>query len=483
MRGAEALMRVFQEEGVEIVFGYPGGALLPVYDALYQAPFRHVLVRQEQAAAHAASGYTRTTGKPGVCMATSGPGATNLVTGIATAYMDSVPLVIVTGQVGTGMIGTDAFQEVDTRGITMPITKHNYLLKRPEDLVRVAREAFYVARTGRPGPVLIDLPRNVAEAEVEWEEGARPAPRGYRPRYDPDPDLVDRAASLLDAAERPVILAGGGVLSSGATDELFALTAKIRAPVATTLMGIGSFPEDHELSLGMIGMHGTVYANYAVTNSDVLLALGTRFADRATGNVQKFAPNAKIIHVDIDPAELGKNVPVALPIVGGVKEFLTSGGLGAMGYGFPAAIGAQLGNPGKLVLALTGDGSFQMNMFELGTAAQEKLPLKIFVFNNRALGMVKQLQHFYCGRRYSHVDFGFCPDFVQIARAYDAVGIRISRAEEVYPALDEALGNDRLTVVECLVDPRELVYPVVMAGCGLGEVREYDGSALEARTS
>lgn len=553
--GAEALMRVFREENVELIFGYPGGALLPVYDALYHTDFRHVLVRQEQAAVHAASGYTRTTGKPAVCMATSGPGATNLVTGIATAYMDSIPVVVITGQVGTGMVGTDAFQEVDTKGITLPITKHNYLVKHPQELPRVIREAFYIARTGRPGPVVIDLPRNVAEAQIEWRERERTELRSYHPRYEPDPDLVDQAAEMLNRAERPVILAGGGVLSARAPEELLALAEKMRVPVTTTLMGIGAFPEDHELALGMLGMHGTAYANYAVSAADVLLALGARFADRVTGNVKKFAPHAKIIHVDIDPAEIGKNIPAALPVIGDVRcflrallplvqekdnpawlkqiarwkeehplrfcedgslkpqqiiralgeitkgdcivatdvgqhqmwaaqffkvrkpyTFLSSGGLGTMGYGLPAALGAQLGNPEKLVLSLTGDGSFQMNMFELGTAMQEKLPLKIFIFNNHALGMVKQLQYFYCARRYSQVNFTFCPDFVQLARAYDAVGIRLERSEDIYPTLDEVLANGRLTIVDCIIDPDELVYPMVLAGKGIGELIELPDS-------
>lgn len=547
--GAEALMQTFKEEQAEIIFGYPGGALLPVYDALYYTDFKHVLVRQEQAAVHAASGYTKTTGKPGVCMATSGPGATNLVTGIATAYMDSVPVVVITGQVGTGMIGTDAFQEVDTKGITLPITKHNYLVRNPQDLPRIIREAFHIARSGRPGPVVIDLPRNVAEARVEWREKEKLELRGYHPQYKPNPDLVDRAAEIVKSAERPVILAGGGVLSARAPEELLALAEKIQAPVTTTLMGIGAFPEDHNLSLGMLGMHGTAYANFAVTAADVLIALGTRFGDRATGNIKKFAPHARIIHVDIDPAEISKNIPVTLMIISDVKEFLrillplvqekkhpdwlrqiakwkeehplcfhkdgslkpqhiiralgeitkgdcvvatdvgqhqmwaaqffkvrkpytflTSGGLGTMGYGFPAAIGAQLGNPDKLTLSLTGDGSFQMNMFELGTAAQEKLPLKIFIFNNYALGMVKQLQYFYCDHRYSQVNFSFCPDFVQLARSYDAIGIRLERSEDVYPTLDEVLTNGRLTIVDCIISSDELVYPIVLAGKGLGEL-------------
>jgi acetolactate synthase-1/2/3 large subunit len=465
--------------------------------------------------------------------------------------MDSVPVVVVTGQVGTGMVGTDAFQEVDTKGITLPITKHNYLVKNPQELPRVIREAFYIARTGRPGPVVVDLPRNVAEAQIEWHGAGKVELRSYHPQYQPAPDLVDQAAEMLNKAERPVILAGGGVLSTRAPEDLVALAEKIRTPVTTTLMGIGAFPEDHELALGMLGMHGTACANYAVTAADVLLTLGARFADRVTGNVKKFAPHAKIIHVDIDPAEIGKNVRAALPVIGDVKHFLrdllplvqkkdrrgwlsqiakwkvehplrfsedgclkpqyilqalgeitkgecivatdvgqhqmwaaqffkirkpytflSSGGLGTMGYGLPAALGAQLGNPGKLVLSLTGDGSFQMNMFELGTAMQEQLPLKIFVFNNHALGMVKQLQYFYCEKRYSQVKFTFCPDFVQLARAYGAVGIRLERSEDVYAILDEVLTNGRLTIVDCIIDPEELVYPMVLAGKGIGELIE-----------
>lgn len=551
--GAQALVRTLEEEQVEIIFGIPGGAVLPIYDALNETNIRHVLVRFEQAAVHAASGYARTTGKPGVCLATSGPGATNLVTGIAGAYMDSIPLVVLTGQVPTSMIGTDAFQEVDITGITFPITKHNYLVKDPNDLPRVVKEAFHIARTGRPGPVLIDIPKDVAAGICSRGAPERVELRGYKPTYKGHPNQIRNAARLMQEAERPVIFVGGGVISSGATEELRKLAETLSIPVATTLMGIGSFPENHPLSLGMLGLHGTAYANYAVTEADLLIALGVRFDDRVTGLVEKFAPRAKIIHLDIDPAEIGKNVEVNVPIVGDVKlvlqsilalveekkneewlakinewrerypleygnkketlrpqyvieelgrltdhqaivtadvgqhqmwaaqfykfarpgSFLTSGGLGAMGYGFPAAIGAQLGNPEALVIAVTGDGSFQMNMAEMATAMENNLPIKILLFNNSGLGMVRQLQHFYCERRYTAVEFTGNPDFVRLAECYGAAAYRIQSPEEVVPVLKEALNNDRLTLVECVIDRDEWVYPMVPSAKGLDEMIQY----------
>ncbi|MDS1029327.1 biosynthetic-type acetolactate synthase large subunit [Bacillota bacterium LX-D] len=549
--GAQALIKYLEKEGVKYVFGYPGGAVLALYDALLESKLiKHVLVRQEQAAVHAASGYARATKKTGICLATSGPGATNLVTGLATAYMDSIPLVAITGQVGTDMIGTDAFQEVDITGITMPITKHNYLVKDVKDLPRIIQEAFHIASTGRPGPVLIDIPKNVSSALLEEDYPASVELRGYKPNYKGHPAQIKNLAKLIAEAQRPVIYAGGGVISSNATEELRELAERINAPVTTTLMGIGSFPEDHELSLGMLGLHGTPYANYAVTECDLLISIGVRFDDRVTGAIQKFAPQAKVTHIDIDPAEIGKNVTIDLPIVGdvalvlkdllkrvgsqehhtwlsqiqkwkeehplryanddqlrpqyiieklgeltrgnaivttdvgqhqmwtaqfykfvGPRSFLSSGGLGTMGYGLPAAVGAQLAKPESLVITVTGDGSFQMNMAELGTAVEQKLPIKIILFNNSYLSLVRQLQHYHCDQRFSGVAFTGNPDFVQLAESYQNVaGLRIAKKEDVEPVLQEALSNGKLTVVECRVSEQELVYPVVLPNKGLNEM-------------
>lgn len=549
--GAQALIRYLEEENVKYVYGYPGGAVLPLYDALLESTkIKHILVRQEQAAVHAASGYARVTGRPGVCLATSGPGATNLVTGLATAYMDSIPIVAITGQVGTDMIGTDAFQEVDITGITMPITKHNYLVKNVADLPRVVKEAFHIASTGRPGPVLIDIPKNVSGAVFNYQPPAPVDLRGYKPTYHGHPSQIKNLTKFVLEAERPVIYAGGGVISSNATEELFALAELLDAPVTTTLMGLGSFPEDHRLSLGMLGMHGTPYANYAVTNCDLLIGLGARFDDRVTSAISKFAPQAKIVHIDIDPAEIGKNVTANLPIVGDVKlvleellkkvtkkehhswikqiqewkeshpmvygnggcvrpqeiiqklgdltrdkaivttdvgqhqmwaaqfykftrprSFISSGGLGTMGYGFPAAVGAQMADPAALVIAVTGDGSFQMNMAEMGTAVENGLPLKILLFNNSHLCLVKQLQHFYCAKRYHGVTFTGNPDFVQLATAYPGVvGLRIEKPEDIEPVLTEAVKNGKLTLIDCRISPDELVYPMVPPNKGLDEM-------------
>jgi len=549
--GAEMLVRCLEELGVDLVFGYPGGNILPVYDALIGSNIRHVLVRQEQGAVHAASGYARVTGKAGVCLATSGPGATNLVTGIATAYMDSIPLVVFTGQVPTIMVGTDAFQEVDITGITIPITKHNYLVKDVDELPRVIKEAFHIATTGRTGPVVVDLPKDVSSAVCKAKPPQEVELRGYKPNYQGHPTQIRNLARLIQEARRPVIYAGGGVIRSGASDLLRTLAERVKAPVTTTLMGIGGFPEDHPLSLGMLGMHGTPYANLAVQECDVLIGLGVRFDDRVTAAVEHFAPRAKVVHVDIDPAEIGKNVLVDLPIVGDLRlvltdllelveekdhqewldtvyawrrerplaygspdvlrpqyvlaklgeltrhraiittdvgqhqmwtaqhygfvrpgSFLTSGGLGTMGYGFPAALGAQLGAPDTLVIAVTGDGSFQMHMAEMATAVQEGLPVKILLFNNNSLGMVRQLQHFFCNRRYTAVDM-VNPDFMKLAECYGAAGLRIQQPAEVEPVLTEAINNGRLTIIECIISDTELVYPVVPGTKGLHEMIEY----------
>lgn len=558
--GAQALVRLLEEQNLKYIFGYPGGSVLALYDALLESTkITHVLVRQEQAAVHAASGYARVTGKPGVCMATSGPGATNLVTGLATAYMDSIPVVAITGQVGTDMIGTDAFQEVDITGITMPITKHNYLVKDINDLPRIIKEAFHIASTGRPGPVLIDIPKNISGGRFKYKPVGSVDLPGYKPTYQGHPAQIKNLAGLIRTAKKPVIYAGGGVISSGAWDVLKELAETIDAPVATTLMGLGGFPEDHPLSLGMLGLHGTPYANYAVHNCDLLIGIGVRFDDRVTSTIDKFAPQAKIVHIDIDPAEIGKNAIVDLPIVGDVKivlsellkrlekkehrlwneqvaawkrshpleygssseklrpqyileklseltkgkaivttdvgqhqmwaaqyyqftqprSFISSGGLGTMGYGFPAAVGAQLANPDALVVAVTGDGSFQMNMGEMGTATEQKLPIKILLLNNSYLCLVKQLQHFLSGKRYHGVCFTGNPDFVQLATAYPgAVGLRIEKPEEVEPVLKEALFNGKLTLIDCRISDKELVYPMVPPNKALDEMIHYPGEEV-----
>ncbi|ATW28545.1 biosynthetic-type acetolactate synthase large subunit [Candidatus Formimonas warabiya] len=550
MTGAQALVKGLEAEGVKIVFGYPGGAILPVYDALRDSSIKHVLVRQEQGGAHAASGYARVSGKTGVCMATSGPGATNLVTGIATAYMDSIPIVAITGQVSSQMVGTDAFQEVDITGITHPITKHNYLVQDANEIPRVIKEAFHIASTGRPGPVLIDVPKNVAESMCGEKIPEKVSLPGYRPTLHGHPSQIKNACHLMKEAEKPVIHAGGGVISADAGKELVKLAELLQAPVTTTLMGLGSIPTDHALSLGMLGIHGKAAANLAITECDLLITIGARFDDRVTGLVEKFAPEAKVIHIDIDPAEIGKNVRVNVPIVGHVrlvlqaindrleqmhrpawmdlveqwkekasccypepgedlttrqvlqrlnavsggemiattdvgqhqmfaaqflrfknaKSFISSGGLGTMGYGFPAAIGAQLADPQATVVCITGDGSFQMSMNELATAREQNLPIKVLIMNNSCLGLVRQLQHFYCDRRQMAVDMTGNPDFVKLAAAYDICGYRITKASEIDPVLKEALNNGKLSIIECVISREEIVYPTVLNGKGLNEM-------------
>ncbi len=552
MTGAQSLLKILEEQDIKVIFGYPGGAVLPIYDALLENQnVRHVLTRNEQGAAHAASGYARITGRAGVCLATSGPGATNLVTGIATAYMDSVPLVAITGQVATPMIGTDAFQEVDITGITMPITKHNYLVKDARELPRVVAEAFHIANTGRPGPVLIDIPRDVAEATIDYEGPISINLRGYKPTVKGHKSQIKKAIRMIQDAQKPAILAGGGIMFAEASEELQKLSELLGAPVATTLNGLGVFPETSRLGLGMVGMHGRPAANYAISNCDLLISLGVRFGDRATGSLKKFAKNAKVIHVDIDPAEIGKNVPVEMPIVGDARSivseilkemepqrndqwvdqilewkqkhpmrkqygsgdnlkpqliletlgnltrhkaivatdvgqhqmwtaqhygfdrprsFVSSGGLGTMGYGLPAAVGAQMADPEALVCCVTGDGSFQMNLPEMATAMEQGLPIKIILMNNSALSLVKQLQHFQCGERYCSIDFTANPDFGMLARAYGVEALKIETNEEIEPVLRQALENGKMTLVECMVSAREMVYPFVPGKKGLDEM-------------
>ncbi len=545
---AEALIRCLEQENVELVFGYPGGAILPVYDALNKTTIKHVLVRHEQGAAHAADGYARVTGKVGVCLVTSGPGATNLVTGIANAYMDSVPMVVITGQVSTGMVGTDAFQEVDITGITLPITKHNFLVKDPNQLPVIIKKAFHLASTGRPGPVLIDLPKDVAMEKIKFKYPKTVVLPGYKPTYKGHPSMVQQAARIIMESERPVIYAGGGIRIANAAPELLQLAETINAPVTHTLMGLGCLPGDHPLFLGMLGLHGTRYANQAVTESDCLIAVGARFDDRVVSRISGFAPTAKIIHIDIDPAEIGKNVQIRLPIVGDVKNvlgallpqlgkkensqwlarirqlkeefplrydqhgglkpqfvveklnqhkddtaivvtdvgqhqmwaaqymsfkeprcFLASGGLGAMGFCLPAAVGAKLGAPDRTVILVVGDGGFQMTMQELGTIAEQKLPLKIFILNNQRLGMVRQLQEFYCQNRYIAVDFQFNPDFAALGRLYGMEGYTVETARQLEELLPEILTSPAPVLVNCIVDREENVLPMVLDGTNINE--------------
>jgi acetolactate synthase-1/2/3 large subunit len=552
--GARALIKSLEHEGVSTIFGYPGGQILPTYDELYDSDIRHILVRHEQAAAHAADGYARATGRVGVCLATSGPGATNLVTGIATAYMDSIPIVAITGQVPTNLIGNDAFQEADITGITIPITKHNYLIKDVRQLPATIKEAFFIASTGRPGPVLVDLPKDIQASPVDFEYPTGIQMRSYKPTYSGHPLQIKKACALIEKAERPVLLIGGGVIAANAAEEVKQLAETIMAPVTTTLMGKGAFPEDHPLSLGMLGMHGTRYANYAIIDSDLLIAVGARFSDRVTGKIQSFAPNAKIIHIDIDPAELGKNVKVDVPIVGDAKSilkkltttlkvklpktavwnqkislwkkeypldyekdcselkpqcvverinelvkdgifvtevgqnqmwaahyircqrprtFISSGGLGTMGYGFPAAIGAKIGCPDKDVWNIAGDGSIQMNIQELATAVENNVPVNVAILNNGYLGMVRQWQELFYNRRYSYTNMTGQPDFVKVAEAYGAVGIGVDRKEDVKDAILAASKSDKPVFLDFKVAREENVFPMVPAGASINEFVEY----------
>lgn len=557
--GAVAVRRALEAEGVEYVFGVPGGAILPIYDALFQSDHPiHVLVRHEQCGGHMAEGFSHATGKVGVCLGTSGPGATNLVTAIADAYMDSVPLVAITGNVAQALIGTDAFQEADITGITMPITKHNWLVTDPAELPRILKEAFYVARTGRPGPVLVDIPKDVQNAEIEFEWPETVNIPGYHPPAQKDPRLAD-AAALVRSATRPVIYLGGGVRHAGAEKEVAAFCELVGAPIVTTVHGKGAFPETHPQCLGMFGMHGAKFANYAVQASDLIIALGARFDDRVTGKLSTFAPEAKIVHLDVDPAEISKLVTATIPLVGDLKyllprltdevrrafeergrpdlgawtrrvaewrekhplryqqdgqkyllpqyvverlwqktkgravvttgvgehqmfaaqwwktsqprQFITSGGLGTMGFCLPAAIGAQLGRPGELVIGIDGDGSFQMTLQELATAVDLKVPIKIFILNNLFLGMVRQWQELFYDNRFSETPLADNPDLVKLAEAYGCLGLRARTVEELDAVIDQALANDAgPTIIDVRVRRQEKVYPMVPAGAPLNDM-------------
>jgi acetolactate synthase-1/2/3 large subunit len=554
--GAQILMEILKEEGVDTVFGFPGGAVIDIYDELVKTDIRHILVRHEQGAVHAADGYARSSGKVGVCLVTSGPGATNTVTGIATAYMDSIPLVVLTGQVPTQLIGNDAFQEVDIVGITRPCTKHNYLITQTEDLARTVKEAFHIARSGRPGPVLVDIPKDVSVMEVDYEPIPRIRMKSYRPTYKPNLKQLQKVVDLIREARRPVIFAGGGVITAKGAEPLTALARKISAPVTTTLMGLGAFPGTDPLWLGMIGMHGTYRANMSVNACDLLISIGVRFDDRVTGKTDVFAKQADIVHIDIDPTSIRKNVPVKIPVVGDCRRtlerlnrlldeedletivagrddwlaqidhwkstaplsyqqektikpqyvveklyeltqgraiittevgqnqmwaaqyyhfnqpdhFITSGGLGVMGFGLPAAIGAQVAQPDKLVVDVAGDGSIQMNIQEMATAMQYGLPVKIVILNNGYLGMVRQWQELFYDRRYCSTAMTHTPDFAKLAEAYGALGLRAETPDQVESVLRQGLESPLAAIMDFVVEPEECVYPMVPAGSAITEM-------------
>ena len=563
--GAMAVRRAFEAEGVEYLFGMPGGTILPLYDALFRCEKpKTVLIRHEQVGGHAAEGFAHATGKVGVCMGTSGPGATNLVTAIADAYMDSVPLVALTANVSRPLIGTDAFQEADITGITMPITKHNWLVTEPQDIPRVMKEAFYIARTGRPGPVLVDIPKDVLQAEIEWDGYPQTVDiPGYHPPVREEPRLKD-AALLVRSATRPIIYLGGGIRVSGAHKEVSQFAELLGAPVVTTVHGKGAFPETNEQCLGMFGMHGSRYSNYAVQNSDLIIALGARFDDRVTGKLSTFAPEAKIVHLDIDPAEISKLVTATVPLVGDLnallpqlteevrrafkehgkpdlsawwkkvndwrekhplkyqqdgqkyllpqyvidrlwqktagkaivttgvgehqmfaaqwwktsepRQFITSGGLGTMGFCLPSAIGIQLGRPGELVIGIDGDGSFQMTLQDLATAVDLALPIKIFILNNLFLGMVRQWQELFYDRRFAETPLPDRPNLVKLADAYGCLGLRADTVEDLDRVIDQALANDKgPTIVDVRVRRQEKVYPMVPAGAPLNDMIDSGG--------
>ena len=557
LTGAQILIKCLENEGVEHVFGLPGGVILPTYDALYDSKIKLILTKHEQGAAHMADGYARATGRPGVCIVTSGPAATNTVTGLATAYMDSVPMVCITGQVATTAIGSDAFQEADVLGITRPVTKHNYLVKDVKDLARIVREAFYIATSGKPGPVLIDFPVDVSRAKTDFVYPKELSFRGYAPEREPEDceAQIQKAAALIMAAKQPCLYVGGGATASNAEQEVRAFVEKTGIPITTTLLGLGVFPETHESSLRMLGMHGTHYANYSVQNCDVLIAVGARFDDRVTGNISKFATKAKIIHIDIDPSAIAKTVRVDVAVVSDVKKaitrlgrqvndrrgeirewleqiaewkkkfplkydtkakkilqehvidkigeltrhqaivvtgvgqhqmwtaqwyrfekprtMLTSGGLGTMGYGLPATIGAQLGCPGSTVVCIEGDGSFQMTMTELATAAAYKVPIKVFILDNGYYGMVRQWQELFYKRRYSGSVIGPTnPDFVKLVESYGILALRMKTPKDVVPMIKKALAHKGPVVVHCVVAPESNVYPMVPAGNALDQIMD-----------
>ena len=551
IKGARILLECLSRLGINEIFGYPGGAVIPIYDELYSfKEIKHYFARHEQGAVHEADGYARSTGKVGACLATSGPGATNLVTGIMTAHMDSIPLLVITGQVSSSLLGKDAFQESDIVGITVPITKNNYLVQDIKDLPRILKEAYYIASTGRPGPVLVDIPRDIQLQEIPYDEFNKIyenhfSLEGYNPVYEGHKGQIKTAIKMIKDSKKPLIIAGAGILKAHAYEELKEFVEKTNIPVAMTLLGLGSFPGNHELALGMIGMHGTTYANYAANEADLIIAAGMRFDDRVTGNPQKFVPNAKIIHIDIDPAEIGKNKLIDVPIVGDLKNvltdlnekapkvsydewlkqikkwkkeysltyrkteddilipqeilaeidkitkgniivatdvgqhqmwaaqyltfnnpysILTSGGAGTMGFGLPAAIGAQVANPNKKVLAVVGDGGFQMTFQELMLIKEYKLPVKIFIINNSYLGMVRQWQELFHEKRYSSVDLSYNPDFIKIGEAYGIKSIQLKNKKDLKKHLKKILESDEAVLVECIVEKEENVYPMIPAG-------------------
>jgi acetolactate synthase-1/2/3 large subunit len=555
--GAEIFLECLKREKVDTMFAYPGGVVLKIFDVLYeQKDIRMILPRHEQGGVHMADGYARSTGKVGVALVTSGPGATNVVTALATAYMDSIPIVVFTGQVPTALIGNDAFQEADIVGITRPCTKYNYLVKDVNDLAQTIKEAFYIASSGRPGPVLVDLPRDVVTNKAEFHYPEKVKIRSYNPTVTGNPRQIKQAAEAIAAAKKPVVYIGGGVILSGAAGEILEFAEITKIPVTHTLMGIGGFPGTHPLSLGMLGMHGTYYANMAIHNSDLIIAIGARFDDRVTGKVEGFAPEAKIIHIDVDPTSIRKNVRVDIPIVGDVKHvmvdlnkelhrikepweairkswlkqidawraerplsyehsdevikpqyvieriyeitggdaiivtdvgqhqmwaaqfykydrprmWLSSGGLGTMGYGFPAAIGAKVAHPEKTVFSISGDGSIQMNIQELATSVENNIPVKVVILNNRYLGMVRQWQELFYQERYSSSDLGSTPDFVKVAEAYGAVGLRAKKPSEVVPVLKEALKARKTVFMDFVIDRYEKVFPMVPAGAAINEM-------------
>ena len=557
LTGAQILMEILKEEGVDTIFGYPGGAVIDIYDELAKTDIHHILVRHEQGAVHAADGYARAAGKVGVCLVTSGPGVTNTVTGIASAYMDSVPMVILSGQVPTGLIGNDAFQEVDIVGITRPCTKHNYLVMSIEELASTVKEAFYLARSGRPGPILVDIPKDITKAEIEYAPPGHVKLKSYNPTYNPNMKQLKKIVGLIERSERPIIFAGGGVILSKGSQELTDLARKTQIPVTTSLMGLGAFPGSDPLSLGMIGMHGTYRANMVTSVCDLMISVGVRFDDRVTGKTDAFASQSQIVHIDIDPTTIRKNIPVTVPVVGDCKislahlnqlideidlgnlelkrkkwfdqieewkstkplayeqgddaikpqyvveklyeltkgqaiittevgqnqmwaaqyyfydqpnHYITSGGLGAMGFGLPAAIGAQAAFPDKVVIDIAGDSSIQMNSQELATAVQSCLPVKVVILNNGYMGMVRQWQELFYDKRYVCTTMDCAPDFVKLAEAYGAVGLRATKPAEVESVLSEGLSIAKPVIMDFIVEKEEGVYPMVPAGAAITEM-------------